>query len=36
MVLGTKQKAATINYGNIPSLYPSLIQRPDLEETKAS
>ena len=25
MVLGTKQKAATINYGNIPS-YPSLIQ----------
>ena len=35
MVLGTKQKAATINYGNIPS-YPSLIQRSDLEEAKAA
>jgi len=35
MVLGTKQKAATINYGNMPS-YPSLIQRPDLEEAKAT
>ena len=30
-----EQKAATINYGNIPS-YPSVIQRPDLEEATAS
>src|SRR5260370_36846543 len=34
MVVGKKQNAAKINCGNIPSLYPSLIQRPDLEETK--
>ena len=31
-----KTKPVTINYGNIPSLYPSLIQPPDLEEAKAS
>ena len=26
MALATKQKPVTINYGNIPSLYPSLIE----------
>ena len=32
---GARHETKSLNYGNIPS-YPSLIQRPDLEEAKAA